>query len=92
MPLSPQPRGARGTVGHPYSALTLRLLLAAFGLIVFAAMTVLLLRAGFELMAVLTGALAVVALVNIVVVQSRRRAARRQQALDLGWSRGDSNP
>src|SRR5437867_399310 len=33
MPLGPQPRRARGTVGHPYSALNLRLVLAAFGLV-----------------------------------------------------------
>ena len=33
MPIGAQPRGARGTVGHPYSALTLRLVLAAFGLV-----------------------------------------------------------
>jgi Family of unknown function (DUF6343) len=77
MPLLPQPRGARGTVGHPYSALRLRLVLALFGLVLCAVLTVLLLRAGFRVVGVLMAALAVVALVDIVVIQLRRRAGRR---------------
>jgi hypothetical protein len=77
MPLRPQPRGARGTVGHPYSALRLRLVLALFGLILCTVLTVLLLRAGFRVVGVLMAALAVVALVDIVVIQLRRRAGRR---------------
>jgi hypothetical protein len=34
MPLGPQPKGARGTVERPYSALRLRLVLAIFGFVV----------------------------------------------------------
>ena len=33
MPIGSQPEDARGTVGRPYSALNLRLVLATFGLI-----------------------------------------------------------
>ena len=77
MRLRPQPRGARGTVGHPYSALNLRLALAGFGLVVSAVAAVLLLRAGFQLAGVLAAGLAIVALTNVVVVQLRRRARRR---------------
>jgi Family of unknown function (DUF6343) len=74
-----QPRGARGTVGHPYSALNLRLALAVFGLAVCAALAVLLWRAGFVVGGVILGALALTAVVDIVVVQRRRRARRREE-------------
>jgi hypothetical protein len=74
-----QPRGARGTVGHPYSALNLRLALAVFGLVVCTALAVLMWRADLAVGAVILAALALVALVDIVVVQRRRRARRREE-------------
>jgi hypothetical protein len=74
-----QPRGARGTVGHPYSALNLRLALAVFGLVVCAALAVLMWRADLLVGALILTALAVTAAVDIVVVQRRRRARRREE-------------
>lgn len=77
MGAKPQPRGARGTVGHPYSALNLRLVLALFGLVSCAVLAVLTARAGFAVPAVILALLALVAAVDTVVVM-RRRAARRR--------------
>jgi Flp pilus assembly protein TadB len=77
MPIGAQPKGARGTVGHPYSALNLRLALAVFGLVCCALLTVGLLRVGNRPLALVVGALAVVSLVDLVVIQLRRRQARR---------------
>jgi hypothetical protein len=77
MPIGSQPPGRRGTVGHPYSALNLRLVLAAFGLLLSVVFAVLLLRAGIELFGWLFVLLAVVAAVDLVVIQLRRRARRR---------------
>jgi len=77
MRLNPQPRGARGTVGHPYSALNLRLALAAFGFVLCSVFAVLLFRIGYAAVGSLMAALALVALVDVVVVQLRRRARRR---------------
>ena len=69
---------ADGTIGHPYSALNLRLGLALFGLAFF---LVLLAVAwwGLHLAGVAAAAalLAAVALVNVLVVE-RRRAQRRR--------------
>ncbi|GIF00892.1 hypothetical protein [Paractinoplanes rishiriensis] len=76
MPLEPQPPDRRGTVGHAYSALNLRLLLAAFGLVTSVVFAVLLFRVGIAL-GWLFVALAVVAAVDIVVIQLRRRARHR---------------
>jgi len=78
-----QPRGARGTVGHPYSALNLRLLLAAFGFFTSAVLGALSLAAGFTWLAILLFVLAASALVDSVVVELRRRARRR-----VGGGRG----
>ncbi|MFY1632672.1 hypothetical protein ACN27F_05165 [Solwaraspora sp. WMMB335] len=72
-----QPKRARGTVGHAYSALNLRLLLAGFGLVVCTALGVLAWRAGLIAGAVILWVLAVIAVVDLVVVQRRRRARRR---------------
>ena len=80
----PQPRKARGTVGRPYSALNLRLALAGFGLVVSVVGAVLLFRAGFAVAGVVFVGLAAVALVDLVVIQLRRRARRR--AGDTGRS------
>jgi hypothetical protein len=74
MPIEPQPPRRRGTVGHPYSALNLRLVLAAFGLVSSVVFAVLLFRAGLALPGWLFVALAAVAAVDLVVVQLRRRA------------------
>jgi hypothetical protein len=73
-----QPRGARGTVGHPYSALNLRLLLAAFGFFTSAVLGALSLAAGFTWLAILLFVLAASALADSVVVELRRRARRRE--------------
>ena len=73
-----QPRRARGTVGHPYSALNLRLILASFGLVVTAVLGVLAARADYPVIAGILLALAVVAVIDLIVI-SRRRAARRRE-------------
>ncbi len=70
---------ARGTVGHPYSALNLRLALAVFGLVSMAALTVVLIWLGYPGFAIATGAIAAVAAVNAVVVQRRRVQRRRRE-------------
>lgn len=79
MSINPQPPGRRGTVGHPYSPLNLRLVLALFGLVTSVVFAVLLLRTGFVLFGGLFVLLAVIAAVDVVVVQLRRRARRRAQ-------------
>jgi hypothetical protein len=84
MSIRPQPKGARGTVGHPYSALNLRLVLAGFGLVVSVVGAVLLFRAGLAVAGVVFVGFAVVAAVDLVIVQLRRRARRR--AGDTGRS------
>ena len=76
MPLGPQPKGARGTVGHPYSALNLRLALASFGLVSCAVLAAVLAWLGYPLAAVVVAAFALVAVVDIVVIQIRRRRRR----------------
>jgi hypothetical protein len=76
MSINPQPPGRRGTVGHPYSPLNLRLVLALFGLITSVVFAVLLFRAGLVLLGGLFVLLAVVAAVDAVIVQLRRRARR----------------
>jgi hypothetical protein len=73
-----QPRGAKGTVGHPYSALNLRLVLATFGLVVCVGFGVLVLIAGFPVPAIILFVLGAVAVVDLIVI-SRRRAARRRE-------------
>ena len=78
-PARPQPRGARGTVGHPYSALNLRLAFALFGLVAFGALTWLAVWADLTVVAVVLGIIALTALVDLVVVQRRRRARRRAE-------------
>jgi hypothetical protein len=73
-----QPRNARGTVGHPYSALNLRLVLAVFGFFTSAVLGALSLAAGFTWLAIVLFALAATALVDSVVVELRRRARFRE--------------
>lgn len=72
-----QPPRRRGTVGHPYSALNLRLLLATFGLVVSAGAAVLVWLADYPLAAVILLVLAMVALVDLIIIQRRRRIRRR---------------
>ncbi|GIF76542.1 DUF6343 family protein [Asanoa siamensis] len=74
-----QPRRARGTVGHPYSALNLRLVLATFGLVVFAVLTWLAAAADLLPLAVICGLVVLTAAVDIVVIQRRRRARHRAE-------------
>lgn len=77
MGIGGQPRKAHGTLEHPYSALNLRLLLAGFGLVSCTVLAVLTWRAGYPMMAVLLGALALLAAIDMVVIQLRRRARKR---------------
>ena len=72
-----QRRGAKGTVGHPYSALNLRLALATFGLVVSVVLGVLVLRAGHPVPAGILFVIAATAVVDLIVI-ARRRAARRR--------------
>ncbi len=77
MPLGAQPKRARGTVGHPYSALNLRLVLAIFGLVVCGGLAGLMFAAHYWVPAWILVVLAAIAAVDIVVIQVRRRARRR---------------
>ena len=79
MPIGAQPPRRRGTVDQPYSALNLRLILAAFGFVVCTVLSILLFRVGWPVPGWLLAAWAVVAAVDIVVVQLRRRARRRAE-------------
>jgi small-conductance mechanosensitive channel len=79
MPIGAQPPGRRGTVGEPYSALNLRLVLAAFGFLVCTGLALLLWRWGQSVAAWILAAWAVVAVIDMVVVQLRRRARRRAE-------------
>ncbi|GAB1640365.1 hypothetical protein [Krasilnikovia sp. MM14-A1259] len=79
MPIGAQPPGRRGTVGHPYSALNLRLVLAVFGFVVCSVLAVLLWRGGWTVPGWLLAAWALVAAVDGVVVQLRRRARLRAE-------------
>jgi Flp pilus assembly protein TadB len=69
----------RGTVGHPYSALNLRLALAVFGLVSCTALAVGLAWAGYPVLAVLAAAIALTAVVDLIVVQRRRIQRHRQE-------------
>jgi hypothetical protein len=79
MAARPQPRGARGTVGHAYSALNLRLALALFGLVTSLIFGVLVWRAGYPVPAVILFVFAAVAAVDLIVIQRRRTARRREE-------------
>ncbi len=81
MPDTSQPRKARGTVGHPNSALNLRLVLAVFGLVSCAILGILLIRADRMILGILVGVLALVAAVDIVVIQRRRHLRKGHHSL-----------
>ncbi|WP_433532445.1 DUF6343 family protein [Micromonospora sp. CA-263727] len=74
-----QPRRARGTVGHGYSALNLRLALASFGLVTMIVFAVLAFRAALVWLGVACAVFAVVAVVDLAVIQRRRAARRREE-------------
>lgn len=80
MPLGAQPRGARGTVERPYSALRLRRVLAAFGFFVCLVGGVLMVTTGHAAFAVALFLLAVVAAVDLVVVMTRIQRGRVEAA------------
>jgi hypothetical protein len=82
MPIGAQPPGRRGTVDEPFSALNLRLVLAVFGFVVCTLLSIWLFRAGLPVPGWLLAAWAVVAVVDVVVVQLRRRARRRAEGGD----------
>ena len=79
MPIGAQPRGRRGTLDEPYSPLNLRLILAVFGFVVSTVLSIALFRVGWIVPAWLLAAWAVVAVVDAVVVQLRRRARARTE-------------
>ncbi|MDG4798661.1 DUF6343 family protein [Micromonospora sp. WMMD1082] len=74
-----QPRRARGTVGHANSALNLRLALASFGLVIMIVFSALAFRADLAWLGVVCAVLAVVAVVDLIVIQRRRAARRREE-------------
>ena len=74
-----QPRGAKGTVGHAYSALNLRLALATFGLVTCTVFGVLAFWADLVVAGVVLCVLAAVAVVDLVIIQRRRAARRREE-------------
>jgi len=69
----------RGTVGHPYSALNLRLALAIFGVVFFAGLAVALFWLDLAPLAWISTAIALVAIVNVIVVQRRRAQRERRE-------------
>ena len=77
MPIGAQPPGRRGTVGEPYSPLNLRLVLAVFGFALCTGLALLLWRWDRPVPAWILAAWAAVAVIDIVVVQFRRRARAR---------------
>jgi hypothetical protein len=72
-------RRADGTVGHPYSALNLRLVLAIFGLVSMLVLAVLAIVWNVVPVAVLALIVAVLAAFNIGFVQFRRRERAREE-------------
>jgi hypothetical protein len=79
MPIRSQPSGARGSVGHAYSALNLRLAFAVFGLLTCAVLAFVSIRARLPVPAAVLAGLAVVAVIDLVVIQRRRSARRREE-------------
>jgi hypothetical protein len=73
-----QPRERRGTVGHPYSALNLRFVLASFGLVFSTILAVVLALIGQPVFAVTMAVVAVTAAVDLAILIRRRRERRRQ--------------
>ncbi|MCW6006081.1 hypothetical protein K1W54_16050 [Micromonospora sp. CPCC 205371] len=74
-----QPKGRRGTVGHAYSALNMRALMAGFGLVFMVVLAALLFRADQPVLAVLSAIFAAVALIDLIVVGRRLRRRHRAE-------------
>ena len=68
-----------GTIGHPYSALNLRLALAVFGLLFFGALAAVCLVLGYRAAGVAAAIGAIAAAINAAVVQVRRVQRRRRE-------------
>jgi uncharacterized membrane protein YqjE len=68
-----------GTLKHPYSALNLRLILASFGLVCFAALTAVLFWYDNPGWGIATAVISVLAAINVAVVLRRRRERRRRE-------------
>jgi hypothetical protein len=79
MPIRSQRDAARGSVGHAYSALNLRLVFASFGLLSCAVLAFVSIRAHLPVLAAVLAAFAVVAAIDLVVIQRRRSARRREE-------------
>lgn len=79
MPIGAQPKRAEGTVGRPYSALNLRLVLASFGLVAFALLAVLFFAIHLTVAAIAAIIVAATAVVDLVVIQLRRRQRARDE-------------
>jgi Flp pilus assembly protein TadB len=74
---SAQPPGARGTVGHPYSALNLRLLFAAIGVVLFLVLTILMFALDLPVLAWIAVVFLVIGVVDLIIIAQRIRARRR---------------
>ena len=79
MPIGAQPSKARGTVERPYSALNLRLVLATFGLGSFAGLAIGAFLLHLTFAGIISAIIAATALVDIVVIQIRRRERYREE-------------
>ena len=79
MRIGGQPRRRRGTVDRPYSALNLRLILASVGLVGWVALAVVAFLAGYPVVGWFLVAAAVFAVIDLVVIQLRRRARYRSE-------------
>lgn len=73
MPLGPQPRRARGTIEHPYSALRLRQVLAIFGIAVGIVAAVIFWLSGLTAWGWFAVGVAVLGAIDTVVVTIRLR-------------------
>jgi hypothetical protein len=74
-----QPRGRRGTVGHPYTALDLRLVLAAFGLVMCVALLLVALKASLIPLAIAAAVLIGITVVDLAVILVRRHRRDPEQ-------------